>query len=388
MDIKCENVAAGEIPELIDMISDAFKYPDPDKISRDFPLFYRAANRNHLWVVRDQLHGEPCIASHAGSLLLNIYVEGMKVAAGGIGGVASRSDFRGKGYARALVEKCIEDLRSQGATLAFLWSGEHDFFRALGFELVGRQWAIELKQTQLDQIKLEASRACAEQGAKAEEWEILEGPKHILAEGKTLLDQHPLRVERSQEDFKTLVSCPGARVFSAKRNGLLSAYLVVGKGMDLKNHIHEWAGSEIALLLLLAHAMETMGEDLVLLSPQFTPKEAPLIYRLEKLGFSASPGYMSLVKLLNFAKLKELVVQKALSLSMEPSFIRFEKMDDNTFCLGWALDPDIYMNERELMQFVFGPELPSAQVELLPNSKTAFDAIFPLRLWWWGLDSV
>ena len=159
--------------------------------------------------------------------------------------------------------------------------------------------------------------------------------------------------------------------------------------MDLKNHIHEWAGSEIALLLLLAHALETLAQDLVLLSPQFTPKEAPLIYRLEKLGFPAAAGFMSLVKLLNFQKLRDLVLQKAISLSMEPSFIRLEKSDDGNYVVGWATDPDIYMNERELVQFIFGPSLPSDLVgDLVETSKTAFDSLFPLRPWWWGLDSV
>ena len=35
---------------------------------------------------------------------------------------------------------------------------------------------------------------------------------------------------------------------------MLSAYIVVGKGMDLKNHIHEWAGGEIALIQGMPHS--------------------------------------------------------------------------------------------------------------------------------------
>lgn len=388
MEIKCENAAKSELPELITMVSEAFKYPAPDKISRDFPLFYTEANLKHLWIVREKLNGKECIASHSGSLLLNIYIEGMKIAVGGIGGVSSRSEFRGKGYAKELVKKCAEDLQGQGAALAFLWSGEHDFFRSLGFELVGRQWSIALPASKQGVLQEEAVKVCAEQGTTAREWEISEGAGHVLDEGKRLLDQHPLRIARSDQEFRKLLSSPGARIFSAKRKGVLSAYLVIGKGLDLAGHIHEWAGGEIALMLLLAHVSREFKHDLTLLTPQFTPKEAPLVYRLEKLGFTSSPGYMSLVKLLNFAKLKELVMQKCIGLSMEPSFIRLERMDDGEYCVGWVTDPDIYMNEAELMRFLFGPEPPSQQMALEENSKSAFDSLFPLRLWWWGLDSV
>lgn len=389
MEILCENPRPQEMTELIDLVSTAFKYPEPDKVARDFPLLYTLQNREHLWVVRDcDASKQTKIVAHAGCLLVTQYIDAFPLRVGGIGGVASHEAARGKGYARTVVEHCCADLKSQGAALAYLWSSEHDFFRKQGFALVGRQWSIPLAKTRGGELIQAAESLARDQGAELATWEIREGVAALGKEAAQMLNQHPLRVERSPEAFQTLLASPGVRVFSAHRNGSLSAYLLVGKGMDLKNHIHEWAGSELALLALTAHALRVYAEDLVLLSPQFSPQEAPWVYTLEKLGFPAQPGFHAMVKLLDFSAVRALLLQKARSLGMEPSFLRCERMDDNSYCLGWATDPDLYMTEQEFLSFLFGPDLPSEQVELAENSTNAFNALLPLRAWWWGMDSV
>jgi hypothetical protein len=313
----------------------------------------------------------------------------MELSVGGIGGVASLPEFRGQGLASKLVERCVEDLRQQGAALAFLWSDQHDFYRNLGFELVGRQWMVVLPKEKVALLREEAERLRLEHRQNSNKFSFSTNASIAAQAGKSLYDLHSLRIERSAVDFAKLISSKGAKVFTAELNGKLEAYFIVGKGIDLKNHVHEWAGSEEAMLSLLAFALDTIGNDLTFLSPQFTSEEAPILYRLEKMGFAATPGFMALTRILDFAKVKNFVLGKMRNLAMEPSLIRFEKTGSDEYCIGWTTDPDLYMNGRELSRFVFGPDLPSSLVPVLPdNSRVAFDALFPCRLWWWGMDSI
>lgn len=388
MDFKCENITKNDLSDLIGMISSAFGYTGSRKISEDFPLFYKEENLKHLWAVRSGTEGSAKIVAHAGAFLTSIYIDGQKIPVGGIGGVATVPELRGKGLAKITVKQAVEDLRKSGAVLAFLWSGEYDYYRDLGFELVGRQWSIALPQARASTLLQMAESLAQSSGLDFSSLAFKNNRSLVLDQGYKLWQQIPLRVDRSPGQFKELLSCSGAQVFAASEGSELKAYLVVGKGMDLTGHIHEWAGDEAALLGLLAQALIELKQDLTLLSPQFTPEEAALIYRLEEQSFSAIPQYMSLIRLLDFPSLRKVLVEKARSLSMEPSFLRCEPNTDGSYTLGWATDPDITLSEPEFLKFIFGPDLPSRQANLEPASASAFDSLLPLRLWWWGLDSV
>ena len=388
MEIKSYNVGQKNLDSAIEFVSQAFKYPDRARVDRDFPLFFAPDNADHLWVARENNTEEGKILSHAGSFFTHLYIDGIRVPVGGIGGVSTLPEAQGKGCARRLVQQCEDDLSAQGAALAFLWSGEHEFFRQQGYELVGRQWSIPVTRERINILQQAAAERTAQQQQELADIELSTDRKLVQQQGLALQQQYPLRVDRSKDQHQTLLASEGANVYSAKRNGELLAYLVVGKGVDLPGHVHEWAGNEAALLLLLAHALEAENSDLVVLAPQFTPEEAHFIYTLEDLGLQTQPGYMALVKILDYRAVRSLVVERAHALAMEASFMRAEKMEDGTFCVGWATDPDHRLTEHELSRVLFGPDPPSSQLTLSTTAKNALDTLLPLRLWWWGMDSV
>lgn len=386
---KPEKVGKERLSEVIDLVSRAFKYPDGEKISRDFPLFFAEANADHLFAIFNDTPTGKELASHAGTYRSNLLTEEDSLKVGGIGGVATGDEFQGKGYGKSVIEACVQDLEQSDCDLAFLWSGEHDFFRKFGFELVGAQWSITVPPGTGSQIESELNKVYGKaKRADYDKIEVLEGARHIYKDGLKLYASHPLRLERDQEEFKALVSSEGCRVFSAHFKGELIAYAILGKGIDLPGHIHEWAGTELGLIRILKSIADAETEDVIVLAPQFTPAEAPFIYFLEGAGFDCSLGYMAMVKVINFQRVRQVVVNRINRLAMEPSFLRMERMEDGTYTLGWATDPDIAMTESEFLQFIFGPRLPSEQVALPADSAAALDSLLPIRLWWWGMDSV
>jgi GNAT superfamily N-acetyltransferase len=355
-----------ELPNLISRVSVAFKYPEGERIDRDFPIFFSKENLPHLWVATE----ENQVIAHSGAYFSSLRIEGEELPVGGIGGVYSEEEHRGKHAPSLLIEKCCEDLKSRGAALAFLWTGEHAYFRKQHFELVGRQWMIN--------IPLEdAKRLLDETGTDDGEVRDTVGAE-FFQKSLALFTKFPLGTARSLDVHSRLLSSTGCRVLSFWKDLELKAYLVIGKGFDLQGYVHEWAGEEKSLHALLAHAADILQRDLVVLSPQFTPDEAPWVYALEKLGFKMQPGFMGMVRLLNFAKLRTLACKHVESLGLDSKRLIFEQ-DGEGYTLGWdqPLFPDL--TEREFLKTVFGPELTGVEM---------WDGLFPLRLWFWGMDSV
>lgn len=369
MDIRA--LKKNELPDLISRVSRAFKYPAGEEISRDFPVFFSEGNLGHLWVAEEA--GE--LIAHSGAYLCNLRVEGEEITVGGIGGVFSEEKHRGRGAPSLLIEKCCEDLKERGAALAFLWTGEHAYFRKQGFELVGRQWMIHVP---LESAKLLDDEIGSDAGARAEGEVRDTVGAEFFQKSLELLAKHPLGPVRTLQTHSMLLASTGCRVFSLWQGMDLRAYVVLNKGFDLQGYVHEWAGDEKCLHVLLAHASHVLQQDLVVLSPQFTPEEAPWVYALEKLGFAMQPGFMGMVRLLDFAKLRALACKHIEALGLDSKRLVFEK-EGERYLLGWDEPLFREVTEREFLKIVFGPELTGVQM---------WDGLFPLRLWYWGMDSV
>ncbi|NUM87985.1 MAG: GNAT family N-acetyltransferase [Bdellovibrionales bacterium] len=361
-------VKPGELPSLVSLVSEAFHYPEGQSISRDFPLLFAEQNVSNLWVETDE---KGAIVAHAGTYSGLLKVEGEEISVAGIGGVFCREDHQGRGLATQLIERCCESLKARGAVLAFLWTGEHAFYRRSGFELVGRQWMIHAPVALAKKMADEAA------GLKVE---ILEGvPRHeFLVESLKMLEAQPLGWKRTEAAHRTLLTSAGCRVFSAWEGNALSAWMVIDKGRDLQGYVHEWGGKSAPLNLLLAHVLEQGQRDLVVLSPQFTPEEAPWVYGLEKTGCTMDAGFMGMVKLLDIASLRSLAARHVENLGLNSTRLVMDR-EGELYRVGYGDVVFTDITEREFLKLVFGPE---------PTGVNQWDAIFPLRLWFWGMDSV
>ena len=108
------------------------------------------------------LHGDDIPGSfHAGAFedgtlvcTATVYPEPMPIApeadvdvsnAFRLRGMATKAHLQGRGYGRAVLERCIEHVRDSGADV--LWcnarTGALGFYRRLGFETVGDEFEIE-----------------------------------------------------------------------------------------------------------------------------------------------------------------------------------------------------------------------------------------------------
>lgn len=371
--MEIRNPRGPELSELIDMISAAFAYnKDEGSVAEDFPQLYDSSNSRHLWIAKDGSG----LLGHSGFYPAILKVENLPLPVAGIGGVFTRPGAEGQGVASQLVKKCAEEARKSGAALALLWSDKQDFYGKLGFHLVGRQWNILLKAAEAE--KLRAKGESSLPGLRLEE---AKPTADFLAQSHAWLGRYPIGPARDAVEHGRLLGSGACRLFAAWAGTELAAYFVVGKGKDLAGYVHEWAGEEAALHQLAAHCLTQLG-DLQVLSPQFMPDEVSWIYALDEFGLAMRAEQMALVRLLDLSKVQRLLADYLRQLGLNPDELRIQRHageGEPGYHLIWRQEMPWDLSEADLLRFLFGPELPQH-----PELK----AFLPLRLWYWGMDSV
>ena len=370
MDIRHPSVA--EVTELTSQISKAFGYKEGEAgVERDFPQLYKPSNINHLWVASDA--GK--VAAHAGFYPSLMRVEALPLPVAGIGGVYTDEAFQGQGLATSLINKCCEGAQKEGAALAFLWSDKHEFYKKQNFHLVGRQWTITFKPELAPVLRALGERAEIPAAALRVSEEV---SGELLRQSHELQDIFPIGIARSAEEHALYLDSGASRVVSAWAGNQLAAYFVIGKGRDLQGYIHEWAGAEGALSHLMAQCLEDFGHPLSLLSPQFMPDEVPWIYSLDKAGVPMTAEYLALVRILDFVKLRKLTHDFMARIGLSPADLVMEELGEG-YSVSWRGKTPLALDDSGLLRLLFGPDLPA---------DSELQAFLPMRLWYWGMDSV
>jgi predicted N-acetyltransferase YhbS len=371
MEIK--NPQGKDLTNLISLISQAFLYKEEEgDVARDFPQLYDANNSQHLWLAQEQNK----IVAHAGFFPAEMKVEGIILPVAGIGGVFSVPEVRGQGIGAQLVEKCVAEAHKGGAALAFLWSDKHEYYAKMGFHLVGRQWTLAFTPEQAALLEARGEKG----GVKKAQLRFTIGDTspEFLEQSFRFQEQLNIGIARSREEHERYLLSGACDLFAVWVGRQLLAYFVMGKGKDLQNYVHEWAGDEAGLHYLAAHCLASFNHAFYLISPQFMPDEVNWLYALDELGIKMSPERMGLVKLLDFGKVQRLLGEYLQRLGIAPELLEISQKDQ-TYQVVWKNGTKLDFSEENFLKFVFGPEMPTH-----PELK----AFLPIRLWYWGMDSV
>jgi predicted N-acetyltransferase YhbS len=219
-------------------------------IAAEFPTLTGPQNRERSWVI--ERAGR--IAAHAAWRPVVLCSGARRIAAAGIGLVATAEEQRGRGLAARVVEHCVDEARHAGCELAFLF-GEHTaLYARLGFARAGRE---------------RITRIASVPGAL--DPRIRPGNPCDAARLLPLLERHALRAERSLEDFARVLAVPGTELHVLDEAGTPLAYCVIGKGRDLRGVVHEWAGDPVSVAALLRGVAARSNAPLWLLSPEHVP---------------------------------------------------------------------------------------------------------------------
>ncbi len=205
-----------------------------------------------------------------------------------IGSVVTAPEYRGVGLASGLVRTALSELKNSGCFVAVLWAENPMMYQALGFERAGREQALQFSAQEIRDDDL---------GEPVHEYD----PKRHAEGVWRLYHQHRWTLDRSLQEMKRLCRIPEAKVFVTLNADSVTSYLVVQKGLDFPNYIHEWGGR-----------METVRNNIARVQKQFYPSKdltliAPAGYDLSvirPLAKSHSLGVVGMMKLLDRGRLR------------------------------------------------------------------------------------
>jgi len=337
-------------------------------IAPEYPLVFCGATTAAFVV--DEDGGEA--RSTCALLERNLIVRGRTIRAGLIGSVATDPQSQRQGRCASVLAAAEEELARRGALLAILWADDADYYAKRGWRPIG--WEIDFV------IPPGAAQDFPEPFGVRERRPEDDGQIHELYE------RHPERVGRAPAETAALLACPNMEVLVIERWGRIAGYTCLGRGADLQNVVHEWAGDAQALLTLLrehfARRKERGNEEgLYLICP---PSAVDVAERLCKAGAEMAQGVVGMGKILR---------------PLDAGKLAAELLDrrGGVSCTGADAEGGVSFSgpkgqvnctREALIELLFAPRAERTLVEDIGGRLGVPGVELPLTPFLWGLDSI
>lgn len=215
-------------PEWHRLLNACFEVPLGQAFLEDFPLWNDSGDHT----LRIGLRHEQKLVGACGVRIAPLKVAGQVIEIGLIGGVITHPDLRGSGIAHEIIKLAHAALEQRELRTSILWGRASRLYADFGYRPFGSQLRGPLADfviRQGDAFQSDPSISIKRSGKLTQACFNL---ALIRARG----------LELCQDDFEWWSAHRHVDVFTANReNGECVGYAVVGKGIDLENHLHDWA---------------------------------------------------------------------------------------------------------------------------------------------------
>jgi predicted GNAT family N-acyltransferase len=357
--------ALQEYPEVVSFLDNSLRPGATWSIVSEYPTALTQQNLNNIRIIKD---GKD-VLSHAviRPAIIKTPVAIYKAAA--IGSVVTNSHFRNQGLSRQIIEDCITESARQDCDFAVLWTNLYDFYRKFGFELAGSELSIFVEKD----LNVAPAALIFREGTNVD-------PAAI----HKIYSRHTVNTVRSLDEIRQYLKIPNSRVYTAwDAQGGIQAYAVEGKGADLDAYIHEWGGGVNEICHLINYIRARQNRNLTLIAPSHS---VSLIQKLRNENCQIHEGYLGMIKLLNTTSLFAKIVRHVRNDYGLQNFV-LEKTED-AFHVGTTNQLFKTTSEHDMVKLLFGPSRPTEIFNFDPKTADVLNQVFPLRLWFWGWDSI
>lgn len=335
-------------------------------LAPEYPLVFRPQFSGGVVCMSE---GED-VRSACAILARDFVVGESRIRGGMIGSVATDAAWRSRGYGTRILVEAEAALQLEGCGFALLWAQEPEFYLNRGYGPIGREHDVALDRACLDRLPVA-------RGVRPFE----EGDLDVV---HTLYAQHPQRVERSVEEMGALLACPEMRCLVLEHEGVPVAYACCGRGADLANTVHEWAGeTEAVLALLRAHGDGLdPAQSLFLMAPS---SGRALVDRLAELGAEVREGMLGLGKILDRHEVAR-VLNERLGPAGEVAVLELEGAVPGLHLKAGGLEALI--DDEAALALVLGVGAVDEDVKGFLEGFGLNEVELPLEPFAWGLDSI
>lgn len=249
---RIRTVRADEFEEFMRFLERCYGH-SRDFFPRAYPQLYRPDPDALECFMVLEVDGK--IVSHVGLYPLDVRSFGCRVMTGGIGGVATLPEYRGRGYMSRLLRHAISTMRERGWPLSAL-GGDRQRYMTFGWERAGLKVNLTLTRRSLEWA-----------GVKPEEVREV-SPEEAAPVVERLHRSLPLRVERRKTTF--LLRKQGVRCWLSEKGYVLTSgeignqrvFEVVsmeGREAELIYGVLERTFGGSATVVMSAHDTERLG---------------------------------------------------------------------------------------------------------------------------------
>lgn len=334
------------------LLDHAFAVPAGSHFLDDFPVWNEQLVPNSHEMIRLGVFNKEDLVACCGVRIAQLVTTGPNsLCVAIIGAVATREDQRGKGLATQVVSLGLQWAQERGAALVLLWGSEHRLYEKLGFDLCGIQHRIPLSQLVLNP-QVQAIED-VKQGWTSSLYYVI----RQRASGLALRLQDRVWYEAHKN----------VQWYWSGSEEHPTAYAAVGRGIDLKDVVHEWGGERKALEGILSKVKVNHPSAVLLGSPSLFDQQGWKLLDL------SGVECLGLVNVLN--------PQKAFK----------------SYCPETNLDEKYFSSVKGISmgRLLFGPveqdlgqfgklEIPSIVGH---STWSTGSSRFPFPLWVWGLDA-
>jgi len=349
---------------------------DGRAIAAEYPLVFQDGFGGRVIARLDRTSApEPRVVAACGILPRRLITPAAAFHVGLVGSVATEPQHRGRGYGKEVLGRAEAELASGGAVCAMLWADDAGWYRDQGWIPVGSECVFVLARG-LALLLPEPDQA---RPATSADHDAMH----------RLYCTQPTRVDRTSAETSALLGGPGINALVAERDGALVAYTVLGRGEDLRNVVHEWAGPiEDVLPLLRAH-LEASPRDSDGIYVMVPSSEREMASFFE---FTRTPGARGI---LCMAKLTSVDAAARLLDEVTPPQVEVAIVDaasQRISLTGPAREDgsrgSIVLTGHEILLTLFPPRSDRKVIEVVEHEIGVALPSLPLEPFLWGLDSI
>ncbi len=363
-----------EFNQVVDFLNTQLRENHQWPIASEYPTALSANNIHNMSIITE----DEKIVSHAvlKTLIIKTPIAIFKV--GAIGSVVTDPVHRQKGLSRKNIAHCLQLAEEQDCDFVILWTDQFDFYRKFGFELAGYELSYVLENASVNHKKLNTITPTTNDSLKFMASNQV-SPEALLK----LYAQHTVQPLRTIDDFRQFLKIPNSNLYTAwNSTNQLVAYAVEGKGIDLINYVHEWAGKSEALVELFWFIQNQKQQPLTIMTPYHSFN---LRQHLAIQTQFEHKGFLGMIKLIKTEQVLTKVKKAFRAEGVE--HIVFEKQNSH-YIFGIGSDLYTLENESDLVQLLFGPLEIKNLSFVSENTRQIMAQLLPLPLWIWGWDSI
>ena len=190
---------------------------------------------------------------------------------------------QGSGPRTAVLDLAVNKAANEGAALSLLWADDPSWYQERGWVPFGTETIYVIDGTMAFLLpEPDGVRAARPEDAAA---------IHQLYASRTV------RVDRTEDETRAMLGVPAMQVVVKEQAGRIVGYACMGRGEDLQQVIHEWAGTPQDVLPCVSELWRTNCDQAERLFMMIPPTEADFLAYFEFVKARGASGILCMARL-------------------------------------------------------------------------------------------